>query len=447
MSKPLESKKAHIKTFGCQMNEHDTMRMYEMLGHEGYEITEESENADLVLLNTCSVRENPENKVYSLLGRLSILKRKKPELIIGVGGCVAQQEASNIIKKNKDVDLVFGTDTIFQLPKMLERVNAGEKVVNVAWQPREKTKTQNFIPEEEIETGKVDGCKGYIAITKGCDNFCTYCIVPFTRGRLVSREPDNIIQEAQDLIQKGAKEIMLLGQNVNSYFANDTDFHGLLKRVADLDGLERLRFTSPHPNDWDNKLSDLVADHPTICKHLHLPVQSGSNKVLSSMRRKHSAEDFLKKVDYLKSRVPDIVISTDLIVGFPGETDEDFNDTMKVIEHVQFCPVYAFKYSTRPGTKAAALEDDVPLKIKQERLEKVISRVNTIQDELLTRMLGTTQAILIDSAHPKERGVMKGRTGTNLPVSIADPNLNIGDLIQVKIVDRKRNSLIGKEIK
>lgn len=447
MSKKQMPRKAHIKTFGCQMNEHDTARMYEMLIQEGYTVVNEVDEADLILLNTCSVRENPENKVYSLLGRLSILKRKKPDLIIGVGGCVAQQEAEKIIKKNKDVDLVFGTDSIFQLPRFLERVYAGEKVVCVDWQPRDrKEKIQNFIPEGEIETGHVDGCKGYVAITKGCDNFCTYCIVPYTRGRLVSREPENILKEAKDLISKGAKEIMLLGQNVNSYQANNIGFDGLLEQVADLEGLERLRFTSPHPNDWNNTLSDLVARHPVICNHLHLPIQSGSDKILTAMKRKHTAKDFLDKINYLKQQVPDIVVSTDLIVGFPGETEEDFQDTMKMLETVQFCPVYAYKYSTRPGTKAADLKDDVPLKVKQERLEKVNQLVNQIQDNLLTKMVGTTQTVLIDSAHTKERGVMKGRTASNLPVSVANPSLDIGDIINVNIVERKRYSLVGEEI-
>ncbi len=434
--------KAHIHTFGCQMNEHDSQRMAIVLKREGYAFTDNPKEADLILINTCSVRENPENKVYSLLGRLSRIKRRNPDLIIGVAGCVAQQEGENILKRVKEVDLVFGTDNIFNLPSALIEVKNGNRVLLTDWMPREKN-IQNFIPDEELKSGTVEGCKAYIAITKGCNNHCTFCIVPKTRGTLVSRQKENILQEAHDLISKGAKEIQILGQNVNSYQAGKSDFFDLLKSLADLEGLQRLRFTSPHPNDWNNQLSDLMADHPIICNHIHLPFQAGSDRILELMRRGHTAAEYLDKIDYLKKRIFDISITTDVIVGFPGESEEEFEETLEVIKKASFTQIYAFVYSSRPGTKAEALEDTVTKEVKDERLQRLLAVQEPIQSELLDSMIGKTVEVLIDSAHPRERRVMNGRTGGNLPVSVEDFTLNIGDLCNVTITDRKKHSLVG----
>jgi len=436
-------KKAFIQTYGCQMNEHDSQRMETILIREGYVISTEMQQVDLVLINTCSVRKNPENKVYSLLGRLARLKKKNKGLIICVAGCVAQQEGEKILKREKAVDLIFGPDCIFMLPKMLAEVEAGRRVVNTEWLPREK-KIQNFIPHEEIETGQVDCGKAMIAITKGCNNFCSFCIVPTTRGRLVSREKENIISEAKDLIRKGAKEIHLLGQNVNAYQAGDTGFYELLQSISDLNGLRRLRFISPHPNDWNNRLSDLMSKQPVICNQIHLPFQVGSDRILSLMRRGHTAGEYLDKVQYLRQVIPDIAISTDVIVGFPGETEAEFEETLKVIQTIRFNPIYAFMYSERPGTRAAELNDDVPQEVKDERLQRLLQVQDKIQSELLDDLVGSTQEILIDGAHPRERGAMTGRSDGNAPFMIPNSGLEIGDIVSVKTCGRKRHSLIGE---
>ena len=438
-------KKAHIQTFGCQMNDYDSRRMEEILEKEGYEVTPDYANADLILLNTCSVRENPENKVYSQLGRLRRLKEKNPEIIIGVGGCVAQQEGENLLKREKCLNLVFGTDQIFQLPAMLQEVRQGLRVLNTGWAARER-KIQNFIPDEALESTGIDGCKASIAITKGCDNHCTFCIVPKTRGTEVSREPENIIQEAKSLISKGAREITLLGQNVNSYRAGETGFYELLKTLADLEGLQRLRFTSPHPNDWNNALSDLMTEHPVICNQLHLPFQAGSDRILKLMRRGHTMEEYIAKVLYLKQINPGIEISTDLIVGFPGESEEEFEMTLKVMETVRFSQVYAFKYSPRPGTKAAEFTDNVPGEVKESRLQKVLDLHNQITSQQLDFFVGKTLQVLIDSAHPREQGTMSGRTEGNRPVMVRDSSLDIGALIPVHVTGRRAHSLEGESI-
>ena len=437
--------KAFIKTFGCQMNEHDSSRIAEILKREGFEIIDRMNKADLVIVNTCSVRENPENKVYSIIGRLTIQKQKNPNLIIGICGCVAQQEGERILKKRKAVDMVFGTDSIFNLPEMLDGVRKGNRVLFTEWLPREKS-VQNFIPSEELKTGIVEGSKGHIAITKGCNNFCSFCIVPMTRGRLVSRELDNIIEEAKDLIGKGAKELMLLGQNVNSYAAAKNGFYDLLKKLANLDGLCRLRFISPHPNDWNSDLSDLVAAENVICNHIHLPFQAGADRILKAMKRGHTAEEYLNKIDFLKQKIPNVVISTDIIVGYPSETDAEFQETLKIMKAVQFFPIYAFKYSPRPGTKAAQLMDDVPLEVKQQRLEAVLTLQKSIQDRIFEAVVGKHFDIFIDAFHPKELGVMNGRTGGNISVSVSGQALKIGDIISVKITGRKQTSLIGEQI-
>lgn len=438
-------KKAFIQTYGCQMNDHDSQRMTALLNKEDYEMTSNVEEASLIIVNTCSVRENPENKVYSLLGRLRKLKDQRKDLIIAVAGCVAQREGENILKREKAVDMVFGPDNLFLLPEMLAAVERGERVLKTEWQPRDK-KIQNFIPEEWIEAGHVDGVKAYISITKGCDNFCSFCIVPMTRGREVSREPDNILREAQYLIDKGAKEIWLLGQNVNSYQALDYGFYDLIDAISQLEGILRLRFTSPHPNDWNNTLSDLMAKRPVICNQLHLPFQAGSDRILKRMRRDHTRHEYLEKIRYMKSVNPRIEVSTDLIVGFPGETEEDFQLTLRVLEEGRFTIVYPFKYSSRPATKAATYEDDVPREVKEERLRRVIDLQKKITDEDARAFIGKTEEVLIDGANPRRRDTMSGRTDGFRPVSIHDPELEIGDLVNAAITGTEGHWLIGEVV-
>lgn len=429
------------------MNEHDSQRMMEILSSEGYAPADGPEEASLVLVNTCSVRENPENKVYSLLGRLRRLKRENPALIIGVGGCVAQQEGEAILKREKAVDLVFGPDNFFRLPEMLAAVRAGERVLATKWLERPADRIQNFVPEEWVERGHVEGCKAYVAITKGCDNFCTFCIVPYTRGREVSREPENILREARDLVAKGAREIWLLGQNVNSYQAGDYGFLELLDAVSRVEGLRRVRFTSPHPNDWNNALSDLMAARPTICKQLHLPFQAGADRILDVMNRRHTIAQYLDKVRYLKSVAPGIELSTDIIVGFPGETEDDFQQTLRVVEEVRFGQAYSFKYSPRPRTRAAKLPDDVPREVKEERLQRLIDLQDRIDAELKDVYIGTEQDVLIDSAHPRTRGYMNGRTDGYRPVTVQDDALEIGDTVNVRITGFRNHWLEGEVLR
>ena len=439
-------KQAFIQTYGCQMNEHDSQRMIEILAGEGYGVTDAPDGADLILVNTCSVRHNPENKVYSFLGRLRNLKAANPDLIVGVAGCVAQQEGEQILRREKAVDLVFGPDNFFRLPEMLAAVRGGERVLATEWQRRPADRISNFVPEEWIEAGHVEGAKAYIAITKGCDNFCTFCIVPYTRGREVSRDPENILRETRSLVEKGAKEIWLLGQNVNSYRAGACGFHELLDAVSAVPGLRRVRFTSPHPNDWDNRLSDLMAARPTICNHLHLPFQAGANRILERMNRQHTIEEYIDKVRYMRAVNPEIELTTDLIVGFPTETDDDFRRTLEVLEEVRFSQLFPFKYSPRPRTKAARMGDDVPREVKEERLQQVIALQERLNAGSLERYVGTTQEILVDGAHGRKRHTMNGRTGGFRPVTVEDARLEIGDLAQVRITGVRQHWLEGQTL-
>jgi len=435
--------KAFIQTYGCQMNEHDTHRMRDLLAAEGYAPTDTPDDADVILVNTCSVRHNPENKVYSQLGRLRDLKRDRPDVVIGVGGCVAQQEGETILKREKAVDMVFGPDNLFRLPEMIARVRDGERVLMTKWQPHER-RVRNFIPEEWVDQGHVDGCKAYVSITKGCDNFCTFCVVPYTRGREVSREADNVLREVHAHVRQGAREIWLLGQNVNSYRAKDVGFYELLDAVSQVPGLKRVRFTSPHPNDWTNALSDLMAERKTIANQLHLPFQSGSDRILELMRRQHTISDYLDKVRYMQSINPALELSTDLIVGFPTETDDQFERTLDVLREVRFGMIFPFKYSPRPKTKAAQMDDDVPREIKEERLARVIALQREIHEEDIQRYVGTTQEVLIDSVGTRERGTMSGRTDGFRPVSVTSDTLDIGDTVDVRIVSASGHWLYGE---
>lgn len=438
-------KKAFIQTYGCQMNEHDTYRMAGLLVAEGYTMTEDLDEANLVLVNTCSVRHNPENKVYSQLGRLRKKREKGAEFIVGVGGCVAQQEGESILKRNKVVDMVFGPDNLFKLPEMIERVNQGERVLMTKWQPHER-RVQNFIPEEWVEKGHVEGCKAYVSITKGCDNFCTFCVVPYTRGREVSREPENLLREARDLASRGAKEIWLLGQNVNSYNAKSYGFYQLLQDMVQVEGLERIRFTSPHPNDWNNELSDLMVSEKKICNQLHLPFQAGSSRMLKEMRRGHTLEEYLAKIKYMQSVNPTLELSTDIIVGFPTETEEEFQDTLDVVREARFSQIFPFKYSPRPKTKAAKMDDDVAREVKEDRLARLIALQKEIHEEDIQKLIGTRQEVLVDSASVRDQDTMSGRSDGFRPVSIKSTDLDIGDFVTVNITAASGHWLYGDPV-
>jgi len=438
------AEKAYLQTFGCQMNEHDSQRMREVLIRNGYEMTQEAAEATVILLNTCSVRHNPENKVYSELGRLRKLKAANPALVIGVGGCVAQQEGEAILAREKAVDIVFGPDHFFHLPEMIAQAQAGARVLMTEWAGRPPDRIVNFIPEEYVESGHVEGCRAYVAITRGCDNFCSFCIVPKTRGREVSRDPGNILREVRRLVQNGAKEIWLLGQNVNRYQAGGCGFYELLDAVSEVEGLRRLRFTSPHPNGWNNALSDLMAARPAVCNHLHLPFQAGSDRVLERMNRQHTIGEYLDKVRYLRAAMPHIELTTDLIVGFPSETEEDFEGTLRVLEEVRFSQLFSFKYSPRPGTRAAKWPDDVPRAVKEDRLQRVIDLQTRIEAEDSQRLVGSVQELLLDGAHAKKRGYLNGRTEGYRPVTAYAPHLEIGDFVSVRITGHRGHWLEGE---
>lgn len=442
----LEHKKVFIQTYGCQMNDHDSQKMMSVVSQMGYKPTEDISSAQLVLLNTCSVRQNPENKVYSLLGRLKKRKMKDSSLIVGVGGCVAQQEGQTILSREKTVDIVFGPDHLFSLPEMIQEARNGRRVLRVHWASRpDNQRVVDFIPKDSLDFQTFSGCRGLVSITKGCDNFCTFCIVPRTRGREVSRPSSSILEEVDLLVSQGAKEILLLGQNVNSYRAGSVDFYTLLESVADRPGVERVRFTSPHPNDWNNRLSDLMADHPHICNQLHIPFQSGSNEILKKMNRVHTIEAYLEKIAYMKSINSQLALTTDLIVGFPSETDLDFEQTLSVIREIKFHQLFSFKYSSRPGTRASYMEDDVPKAIKEERLARVLACQDQIHEEHMEEAQGQCYEVLIDSAHPEERGVMMGRTDGNRPVSVlrSPMSLEIGDMVKIRVQGRRKYTLLA----
>ena len=438
------AKKVHIQTFGCQMNEYDTDKMLEVLRHENYSQTNCQDEADLIILNTCSIREKAENKVYSELGRLRELKLANPDLKIGVGGCVAQQEGKAILRRAKNVDFVFGTDNLFELPEMLSKVAEGQKISRTERHARQKVR--NFIPDYTFQQAKNFGVKAQIAITKGCNNHCSFCVVPFTRGVEVSREPEHIIAEAQRLVAAGAREICLLGQNVNSYKANGTDFVELLRRLDGLEKLERLRFISPHPKDFHAELADAFVTLPSLCEQMHLPLQSGSDRILRRMRRWYTMETFYEKVALLRDRLPQATLSTDLIVGFPGETEEEFEMTMEAVRNVRFDLIYSFKYSARPGTRAAEYPEHLAENVKSERLKRLLETQEKIVREKNEALTGSLQEVLIEGKHYRKENTATGRTRGYHSVSIKDCKTKAGELLAVRITGANPNSLIGEAL-
>ncbi len=426
------SKKVYIETQGCQMNEYDSSRMADLLGaSHGMVRTNNPEEADVLLMNTCSIREKAQEKVFSELGRWRKLKEKRPEVVIGVGGCVASQEGETIRKRASYVDMVFGPQTLHRLPKMLDAKQQNKiSIVDISFPDIEKF---DFLPEP-----KVEGYKAYISIMEGCSKYCSFCVVPYTRGEEVSRPFDDVIAEIVHLASQGIREVTLLGQNVNGYRGTYHDgdicsFAELLKHIANIEGIGRIRFTTSHPLEFNEDLIEVYRQLPQLVSHVHLPVQSGSDAVLSAMKRNHSAEDYLQRIRKLKAARPDIHISSDFIIGFPNESDDDFIATMNLIAEVDYDHSYSFIYSKRPGTPAAELVDSISDNTKKERLNLLKARIKQNTERKTRAMMGTTQRVLVEKLSERDPEYMMGTAeNTRLVLLPAQPEL-LGHFVDVVI--------------
>ncbi|HWX77729.1 MAG TPA: tRNA (N6-isopentenyl adenosine(37)-C2)-methylthiotransferase MiaB [Candidatus Acidoferrales bacterium] len=435
--------KLFIHTYGCQMNQYDSERIAQVMGRGGYVQTDCIGDADLILLNTCSVREKSEQKVYSLLGRWKEFKQQRDEVIIGVGGCVAQQEGERLLKKVPHLDLVFGTQNIQKLPDMVEQVRTlRQRPVEIAFY-----RDPGYMEDPEGRT-QVQGAKAFVTIMQGCNKVCSFCIVPHVRGREVSRPSDKIIAEIQALVRHGVKEVMLLGQNVNSYgkmSAGEISFAELLHRVDAIEGLERIRFTTSHPQDLSPELIDAFATLAKLCKHLHLPVQSGSDSVLARMRRGYTRREYLDRLQRLQARSSGVALSTDIIVGFPGETEDEFGETLELLRQVGYDEIYSFIYSPRPQTVAGKIfDDDIPNEIKKDRLTRVQSLQREISLSKNRQKIGNVEEILVDGRSKLKNGQIMGRTDTNRIVNVEGPETMIGKFVPVRITGATATSLLGQ---
>ncbi len=438
--------KVFIKTQGCQMNEYDSEKMLDVLSHDcGMHVTQDVSEADVLLLNTCSIREKAQEKVFSQLGQWRPLKEKNPNLLIGVGGCVASQEGEELAKRSRQVDVVFGPQTIHRLPELFEQAQKNKKaVVDISFPEIEKF---DCLPEP-----KADGPTAFVSIMEGCSKYCTYCVVPYTRGEEFSRPLVAVMKEVELLAEQGVREITLLGQNVNGYRGLDeagdvVDFSLLIYFVSKVNGIERIRYTSSHPIEFSDNLIDAYAEVLELVNHVHLPVQSGADRVLSAMKRGHTALEFKSIVRKLREHRPDISISSDFIVGFPGETDEDFEDTLKFVEEIGFDQSFSFIYSRRPGTPAASYEDDVGLEIKKQRLQRLQQLINKMSTEYSNAMLNTNQTVLVEGLSKKSDQEYSGRTENNRVVNFSVPqevkDHVIGKFVRLKISEVFSNSLRG----
>ena len=438
--------KLYIKTYGCQMNEYDSSRMADLLAHtHDLELVATPEQADVLLLNTCSIREKAQEKVFSLLGRWNELKRERPDLVIGVGGCVASQEGNAIVKRAPCVDMVFGPQTLHRLPQMLNSVlKTHRPAVDVSFPEIEKF---DRLPEP-----RVDGVRAYVSIMEGCSKYCSFCVVPYTRGEEFSRPFDDVLAETVHLAEHGVREVTLLGQNVNAYRGarhegGSADLALLINYIAEIDGIDRIRFTTSHPVEFSDRLIQAYAEVPKLVNHLHLPVQSGSDRILALMKRGHTVLEYKSKLRRLRKIRPDISISSDFIVGFPGETEADFQATMDLIEEVGFDLSFSFIYSPRPGTPAAQLPDPTPQAVKQLRLEVLQRRNLEMAAQISARLVGTVQRILVDRPARKSPAQLAGRMENNRVVNFNhnDPGL-IGRFAEVEITEALPNSLRGRFI-
>ncbi len=439
-------KKLYIKTHGCQMNEYDSARIQDLLGvSHGLEPTDNPEEADVLLLNTCSIREKAQEKVFHQLGRWKHLKDKNPDLLIGVGGCVASQEGSDIGVRAPYVDLIFGPQTLHRVPDMINNKKIdGPVIVDVTFPEIEKF---DSLPEPSV-----DGPSAFVSIMEGCSKYCTFCVVPYTRGEEVSRPFDDVISEIAQLAEKGVREVNLLGQNVNAYRGENhlgdiVDFAELLGFVAQIPGIERIRYTTSHPVEFSDALIEAYRDIPQLVDHLHLPVQSGSNRILAAMKRGHEVEEYRSKIAKLRSIRPNISLSSDFIIGFPGETEEDFNDTMQLIADIGFDHSFSFIYSARPGTPAAQLDDTTPESVKKERLQRLQHRILQHASQISRQMVGSHQRILVTGVSKKDPGALQGRTENNRVVNFQSDNRSlIGNFADVLITEALPNSLRGELI-
>jgi tRNA-2-methylthio-N6-dimethylallyladenosine synthase len=439
------TKNLYIKTYGCQMNEYDSAKMADVLrACDGMEQTDQPEEADVILFNTCSIREKAEDKVFSDLGRVRPLKLAKPGLLIGVGGCVASLEGEAIAKRAPYVDVVFGPQTLHRLPQLLQaRRDTGVPQVDISFPEIEKF---DHLPAPEKAVGMA-----FVSVMEGCSKYCTYCVVPYTRGEEVSRPLIDVLRDIQVLVGQGVREITLLGQNVNAYCGatedGDTvDFAFLLQAVAALDGVERLRYTTSHPKEMTQRLIDVYATTPKLVSHLHLPVQSGSDRILAAMKRGYSALEYKSIVRRLRAVRPDICISSDFIVGFPGETERDFEATMKLIDDVGFDVSFSFVYSARPGTPAAELPDGTPPDVKSARLARLQARIDELELKVNQAMLGTVQRVLVEGVSKKDTSELAGRTDNNRVVNFRGTPELIGQFVDVKITQVVRHTLRGEPV-
>jgi tRNA-2-methylthio-N6-dimethylallyladenosine synthase len=436
------SKKVFIKTFGCQMNEYDSDKMADVLGAaQGYEPTTDVEQADLILFNTCSVREKAQEKVFSDLGRVKHLKDKG--VLIGVGGCVASQEGAAIIARAPYVDVVFGPQTLHRLPQMLDaRARQNRPQVDISFPEIEKF--------DHLPPARVEGASAFVSIMEGCSKYCSYCVVPYTRGEEFSRPFDDVLTEVAAAVDQGVKEVTLLGQNVNGYrgkmggTAEIADFALLLEYVAEIPGLQRLRYTTSHPNEFSQRLIDVYGKVPQLVNHLHLPVQHGSDRILSAMKRGYTALEYKSTIRKLRAVRPDIRLSSDFIVGFPGETEDDFQKMMKLITDVGFDQSFSFVFSPRPGTPAAALEDSTPHEDKIKRLQHLQSVIDANVQTISQGLIGKVQRILVEGPSRKDANELMGRTECNRKVNFAGPARLIGQMVDVTVTAAYTNSLRGE---
>ena len=435
----LVKPKYHIETYGCQMNVADSELVEQILIKEGYENTMNVENADVLMINTCSIRDHAEDKVHSQLGRYRKLKKKKPNLLIGVLGCMAQSLKHELLENKPYVDIILGPDSYRRLPKILNRNNLNsENIVD--------TTLSRFEVYDDLFPSRKEGINAWISIMRGCDKFCTFCIVPFTRGRERSRTIASIVSEAEQAVSDGFLEITLLGQNVNSYKSNGFEFHNLLDELAKIGGIKRIRYTSPHPKDINVDLLNTMSENDNICNYVHLPLQSGSDYVLKRMNRTYTRDEFLFLADKIRSFLPGVGISTDIIVGFPGETDSDLKDTLDLMRQIKFDSAFMFKYSKRRGTKAVEYDDQISEEVKQRRLTQVIDLQKKHTLYRNKKMIGKIEKVLIEKISKKSDSEWAGRTESNKWVNFNRKNEKIGDEVNVEILSSSGISLKGRTL-